>query len=259
MMSRVNHELLLVLVAAWCFLVAVLGGLLGLVLGNIRLPVLLLIASSPAAGAGANIAVSGVTAAAAAVGHIRAGRIEWSIFRVMAIPSIIGAVLGGVASSSLPGSALLLLIGVLLLYFGIDLLRPRAATREPQPEASRRMRTLAISGAWIGFLGGVVGLILGALRMPALLRNFPDIPKRLIGTNLAVGVLVGAAGALAHAPTAFDLTLFAVGAAASIPGALIGARLTGRIPDQHLVHGIGVALLIGGTTTLVRAVLELAG
>src|ERR671914_1912088 len=40
----------LILFCAWCFLVAVAGGAVGLVLGNIRLPAVLLIASSPAAG-----------------------------------------------------------------------------------------------------------------------------------------------------------------------------------------------------------------
>jgi hypothetical protein len=41
----------LIALAAWCFLVALGGGVVGLVLGNIRLPVVLLVAS-PAAGAG---------------------------------------------------------------------------------------------------------------------------------------------------------------------------------------------------------------
>ena len=48
-------------------------------LGNIRLPVIVLAASSPAAGAGANIGVSAVAALAAAVQHIRAGRIDWRL------------------------------------------------------------------------------------------------------------------------------------------------------------------------------------
>ena len=64
----------MVLLAAWCFIVAVLGGPAGLVLGNIRLPAVLLLASSPAAGAGANVGISAVSAATASVTHIRAGR-----------------------------------------------------------------------------------------------------------------------------------------------------------------------------------------
>jgi hypothetical protein len=42
------HALALAAVAAWCFVTALVGGLVGLVLGNIRLPVVLLAASSPA-------------------------------------------------------------------------------------------------------------------------------------------------------------------------------------------------------------------
>ena len=51
---------------------ALAGGLAGLVLGNIRLPAVLAAASTPAAGAGANIGISGIAAAAASIAHIRA-------------------------------------------------------------------------------------------------------------------------------------------------------------------------------------------
>ncbi len=57
-----------VVVAGWSFLVALAGGVVGLVLGNLCLPVVLLVASSPAAGGGANIAISGVAATAALPG-----------------------------------------------------------------------------------------------------------------------------------------------------------------------------------------------
>src|SRR5256714_1510048 len=45
------HALALAAVAAWCFVTALAGGLVGLVLGNIRLPALLLISSSAGAAA----------------------------------------------------------------------------------------------------------------------------------------------------------------------------------------------------------------
>jgi hypothetical protein len=51
---------------AWSFVVAVAGGAVGLVLGNLRLPLFVAAASSPAAAGGANIAVSGIAAATAA-------------------------------------------------------------------------------------------------------------------------------------------------------------------------------------------------
>ena len=135
-----------------------LGGLVGLVLGNIRLPVLVLAASSPAAGAGANIGVSAVAALAAAVAHIRAGRIDWRLFAWMAPPSMVGAVIGGLLSGAVPGNALLIAIGVTLLVFGLDLLRPQPNGR--RAEAGRASpRAAILTGALIGLLGGFVGLI----------------------------------------------------------------------------------------------------
>ena len=102
----------------------------------------------------------------------------------------------------LPGDVLLAIIGALLLYFGVDLLRPGERPPRPSPEEARPLdiRAAVITGALIGVLGGLVGLILGSLRMPALLRYVGELPARAVGTNLAVGVCVGAAGVIGHTP-----------------------------------------------------------
>jgi uncharacterized membrane protein YfcA len=111
------------------------------------------------------------------------------------------------------------------------------------------------SGAAIGLLGGIVGLILGSLRMPALLRVVGEAPARAAGTNAALGVCVGVAGALGHLPSeAPDWTVAAIGSAASVPGALLGSRLTGRLSEAQLVRAIAVILLIAGVATGVEAV-----
>ena len=63
----------LIALVAWAFAVGLLGGVVGLVLGNLRLPLVVLLASSPAAGAGANVAISGAATVASAR-NPRAGR-----------------------------------------------------------------------------------------------------------------------------------------------------------------------------------------
>ena len=243
----------LVALVLWCFAVALAGGLVGLVLGNIRLPAVLLVASSPAAGAGANIGVSGVAAFTAAATHIRAGRINWRLFAWMAPPSMAGAVVGGWLSGAIPDQALLLAIGALLLYFGIDLLRPTGASTEPARSERLDIRAAVVTGAAIGLIGGFVGLILGSLRMPALLRYVGETPTRAVGTNLAVGVCVGVAGVIGHAPEGVDWDVLAICSAASIPGALLGARLTGRLSERALLRAIGVVLVAAGATTILQA------
>jgi uncharacterized protein len=239
------------LVAAWCFVVAVAGGGVGLVLGNIRLPVVLLAASSPAAGAGANIGISGVAAATAGVIHVRAGRVDWRLVAWLTPPSVVGALVGGYVSGVLPKRVLLGVIGVVLLGMAVDLLRPHAAA----PSGRRLAPTQAVVlGGVIGLLGGVVGLILGSLRLPALLRLGEPI-ARAVGTNLVVGFFVGWAGVVGHVTGGVDWTLLAVGGAASIPGAILGARLTGRLPEAQLRRAIAVVLVVAGAAALVEAFL----
>jgi uncharacterized membrane protein YfcA len=245
----------LIAFCAWCFAVALAGGVVGLVLGNIRLPAVLLVASHPAAGAGANIGISGVAALAAAIVHVRAGRINWRLFAWMAPPSMVGAVAGGYLSGLLPDTALLVAIGAVLVYFGVDLLRERERT--PRSGGSARedldIRAAVLTGAAVGVLGGFVGLILGSLRMPALIRYVGEVPARAVGTNLTVGVCVGIAGVIGHTPDGVDWELLAIGSAASVPGALLGARLTGRLSERQLLRAIGAVLVVAGATTALQA------
>ena len=242
----------LVAVAVWSFVVALAGGAVGLVLGNLRLPLFVAAASSPAAGGGANIAVSGIAAATAGAAHIRAGRVNWRLFRWMAPPSIVGALVGGYLAGRVPKTALLLVIAAVLFYSGLDLLlrRPREVRVRTEPS----LVAAVISGAVIGLLGGFVGLILGSLRMPALLRLVGEPASRAVGTNLAVGVCVGIAGLLGHLPSAApDWRLILVGGAASVPAALLGARLTGRLSERALVQAIGAVLLVAGAGAAIQA------
>jgi uncharacterized membrane protein YfcA len=226
------------------------------VLGNLRLPLVVALASSPAAGTGANLGISAVAAATASGAHLRAGRINWKLFAWMAPPSVIGALVGGYLSGVVPEDALLIAISVVLFFSGLELLRPRREAVASHGESTLNVTAAIASGAAIGLLGGLVGLILGSLRMPALIRMVGEVPSRAVGTNLTVGLVVGIAGVVGHLPSETpDWELLALGAAASIPGALLGARLTGRLSERQLLKAIGVVLLIAAAAMLLQVVL----
>ena len=175
------------------------------------------------------------------------------VFAWMTPPSVAGAVAGGFLSGTIPGNVLLVAIGVTLLVFGVDLLRrPQSGTSSPTGRVSARAAIL--TGAAIGLLGGFVGLILGALRIGALLRFVGTDTFRAVGTNVAVGFCLGVAGVLGHLRGGVDWTLLGVGAAASIPGSLLGARLTGRLNERRLLQAVGAVLLVSGTAMIVEAI-----
>jgi uncharacterized membrane protein YfcA len=169
----------------------------------------------------------------------------------MAPPSIVGAVAGGLLSSAIPGNALLIAIGVTLIAFGIDLLRPAHAVRAPNV-GDTSATAAVVSGAVIGLLGGFVGLILGALRLPALIRYVGADAFRAVGTNLAVGFCLGVAGVVGHLSGGVDWKLVLVGAACSVPGSVLGARLTGRLDERQLLHAIGGLLVVAGLALIIQ-------
>ena len=180
-----------------------------------------------------------MAASAASVAHIRAGRVNWRLFAVMAPPSVAGAIAGGIVSGALPGDVLL---GSSPQPCSISALTYCGSSRRLRPRrAGLDLRAAAIAGGLIGFIGGVVGLILGSLRMPALLRYVGERPSLAVGTNVTVGVLVGAAGVVGHAPSGVDWDLLGIGAAASIPGALLG-----RAADRAALGGGPAACGRGG-------------
>lgn len=249
------ESLELAALAVWSFAVAAAGGVAGLVLGNLRLPVVIALASSPAAGAGANVTISGISALTSSLAHARAGRVNWRLLSWLAPTSVAGGVVGGLISGALPGRILLAVIALVVLYGAVEIARGPARTEDGRPRSRSRIIVNAlIVGFGIGVLGGIVGLILGTLRLPALMKWVGTSAKESIGTNSAAGVLVAIGGLIGHLPSGVDWALVAVGGVASIPGALIGARLVGRLDEHELLRVVAAILVIAGLAMLGTAI-----
>jgi uncharacterized membrane protein YfcA len=62
------------------------------------------------------------------------------------------------------------------------------------------------------------------------------------------------AGVLGHLSGGVDWTLLAVGAAASVPGALLGSRLTGRLGEQQLLRAVGAVLVAASAGMAVQGI-----
>jgi uncharacterized membrane protein YfcA len=65
---------------------------------------------------------------------------------------------------------------------------------------------------------------------------------------------MGIAGVAGHLPRGVDWELLLAGAAASVPGAFLGARLIGRLSERQLLRAIGVVLVVAGCATAGQAI-----
>jgi uncharacterized membrane protein YfcA len=205
------------------------------------LPAILLLSGDASAGAGTNIAISAASAATGGYGHARAGRVDRRIVAWMTPPSLVGAVAGALLTDELPTRLLLAAIAAVLAWNGIDLLvRPIRGREAREP----RIAPAVVFGLLIGVLGGAVGVILGTLRMPALLRGVGLSAHRAVGTNLVIGFALGLVAFATHAVIGnVEWALLAAGVAGALPGGWLGARLTGRISEVTLRRAIGIALI----------------
>lgn len=252
-MSPVEITVLVV----WSFTVSFAGGMIGLVLGNLRLPVVVLIGSSAAAASGANVAISGAAALTSAIVHWRNGRVNVKLFLWMAPSSFLGAAAGGILAGVLPERVLLGAISLVVLYGAVEAWRykkPKVAPKPGEVEVKNLIIEAVLIGFGVGLLGGFVGLILGSLRLPAMLKYMGLSPYGAVGTNAAVGVVVGIGGLVGHLSGGIDWTIFFVGSAAAIPGAWFGSRLTGRLNEDVLVKAMAAVLVITGLAMAAQAI-----
>ena len=225
--------------------------MLGLVLGTLRLPFIVLATGNPLSAAGTNIAISAAAAGAGALRHARAGRVDWRVVAWITFPSVVGAVIGALVADDVSESLLYGLIAAILVWSGVDLaVRPV----KPRPRVRLRLGRGVGLSFLIGGLGGAAGVILGTLRMPALIRSVGMDVRSAAGTNLVVGFFLGVAGFATHAVVdGVDWAVLAAGLAGSIPGGWMGARATGRVPENTLRLALGAVLVAVGLAFALQA------
>ena len=223
------------------FLAGLLGSAVGLVLGTLRLPLILLLSASPSSAAGTNVAISAASATTAGAQHVRAGRVSWTVVAWMTPPTVAGAVTGALLGHRVPDAALLGGAAAVIAWNGVDLIfRPIKARARARP----RPPVAVAAGFLVGVLGGALGVILGTLRMPALVRGVGLQLREAIGTNLVVGAVLGLFAFVAHAARLeVEWPLLAAGLAGALPGAWLGARITGAVSEDLLRRALGALML----------------
>lgn len=244
------------------FAVGVLGGTVGLALGTVRLPFLLLLGMSPRIAAGTNILVSTLSAATGSYRHFRAGRVDFNVVVIQGIPAMMGAFIGGFGGGQVPEEILILAAGILVVWQGIELsLRARkgqktsGATIPPIDNrvqgfarwTTTRITAEAIVGFGIGLLAGAVGLILGTLRLPALIMILRISPHIAVGSNLVIGFLMGGFGWVGHLTRGqVDFPILTLMAITGMVGTYYGARLTGKMSARTLLSLMAIVLVTVG-------------
>ena len=242
------------------FAIGFIGGTVGLVLGVLRFPFILSSEASIAATAGTNIGVSTMGAAIASIQHFRQNNVNTRIFLIMGLTGAIGAFIGSLFTRYMPISILLIGISVIVLYEAYLLIRSSKIIKTEQNQTHTSMnRTIwkeSLIGFAIGFLGGLVGLVLGSIRLPTMISVFKMNIKTAVGTNLAASALMGVFGLLGHIINyEVDFVVLSVMGVAAMIGGFAGARYSQRFSDKSIKKILGIVLIAVGVTMFIRAII----
>jgi uncharacterized membrane protein YfcA len=257
------------------FIIGFVGGMVGLVLGVVRFPLVLSIETSASVSAGTNLGVSTLGAITAALRHYRLGNVHFRLFLILGLTGAAGAFIGSFLTGFVPVSYLLLVIGIIVLYESYILLKGSRPKREnikkneivenPKSggvENSNRMflhtqeKSIfleSVIGFGIGILGGMVGLVLGSIRMPAMISILKMEPRTAVGTNLAASSVMGISGLIGHIiNNNIDYFVFIIMGSSAMIGGYLGARYTNRFSERSLKRIIGLVLIVVAATMFVR-------
>ena len=244
--------------AVMSLLVGIVGGIVGIALGVVRLPVMTAVGLDPLMAASTNLFVSVLGSVAGSWPAILQNRIVFRVVIVIGIPAIAGSFVGGLYADLVSRMILLLIVAVLLLWSSLMMivravaeLRNRSSSDDDGDPRSGRgdlnSKTVvreSVLGFVIGLMGGAVGLALGVLRMPALVHVLKMKPSLAAGTNLALTILVGTSGFTGHLISGrVDWLLVSVIGIPAMIGMFAGSRMTGTVDAVKLRLVLGIVLL----------------
>jgi len=264
--ASINIEVILIL-GFTSFIVGLLGGFVGLALGTIRLPIMLLMGINPRIAAGTNILVSSLSSFLGSIQHIRNKRVDIRIVLILGIPACIGAFFGGFLSSVAPENLLLMFAGLLVAWQGYEFValgRKKSGNTMSDIFGSHlensngkftttRIILESLAGLSIGLLGGSVGLILGSIRLPAIIYILQIDPRKAAGSNLFIGFFIGIMGWVGHAYLQqVNYSLLLTMGSTGMIGSYIGAMFTGKVSLRKFVLILGIVLFVVGILLFIR-------
>lgn len=248
--------------AAYGFVVGLLVGLTGMGGGVLMTPLLMLGLGMPATAAvGTDLAYSLFTKIAGSWQHARQGTVDMKLVRTLALGSVPASTLAVAIIGWLERAraedlerGLARAIGGALVVAASLLAWRALAKTEPHPhDIDHRRAAIIAVGALGGFLVGLTSVGSGSVIMALLVFFVPLQPRTLVGSDVVHGAILVGVAAAGHALLGnVDIALAAQLLVGSIPGVIVGSRLTLKTPRRWLQAALAALLVLSGLRLLIR-------
>jgi uncharacterized membrane protein YfcA len=230
-------------------------GLSGMGGGAVMTPALVLLGINPSAAVGTDLAYASLTKFVGALQHLRQKTVNTKAALFLALGSVPASVMGtavvGILVESYGAGGNLLIreiLAIVLIFVGFLLIyrtlaNKRAKSRGPSVHAS----LTTFVGAAVGFLVGLTSVGSGTL-ISIYLLAFTGLPtKKVVGTDILHASILVAAAAAAHWTLGnVQLGIVVQLLFGSIPGVLVGSRISKAVPTKPLRIVLSMLILLSG-------------
>jgi len=246
-------------------LVGTLVGLTGMGSGALMAPVLIFVLHvRPSLAVGSDLVYASITKAFGAFQHYKHGTVDLTLTRWLATGSVPGALLGaqsitwfrGRYGESVEGLILTVLGGAFVLVSISILIKSLLPKRDAAEQfaadfSSRRKASTVVLGFVVGLLVGITSVGSGSLLMTVLILFYSISTNRLVGTDIFHAVLLTTAAGASHFLAGnVDVVLVSNLLIGSVPGIVIGSKLSASAPERLLRTVLAVVLLLTGLKML---------
>ena len=249
----------LLVFAAVGFAAQMVDGAIGMAYGLSASSVLLTLGVAPATASASVHAAEVFTTGASGLAHWRLGNVRRALVLRLAVPGVLGGVLGAHLLVGMPTAVVRVFVGLYLLALGgVVLLK----ALRPRPAAAAAISTGRLAA--LGFCGGLLDAIggggWGAIVTSTLIGQ-GNVPREAIGSASLAEFFVTAAVSAAFVATV-GLTLWPVIAGLVLGGVLaapLAALAAKRVPDRLLMAAVGVVVSLLALRGLLASLRALAG
>ncbi len=238
------------------FAAEVVAGSMGMGYGVICTTILLILNVSPPVISASIHSAESFTSAAGSISHWQLGNINKKLARALAIPAIIGAVIGALLLSYVGERYAKItkpFIAVYTMYLGIRILQNAFKKQEiNQKKKATKITVLALIGGFIDSFGGGGW---GPLVTGTFIKN-GHTPRYVIGSSTFAKCILTVASAITF--------IFTIGIQHwnIVAGLLIGgivtapfsAMLTARLPAKKMFTAVGIVVICCSLITIYRTI-----